>query len=293
MFYWQYRKWEATVLKKRISNTLLVTALCLVSLAAVGVSAAMATPGGEYAVFSKCPIGTPELNGCLVARTESGEVKLGNTTVPIEKTQTLQAGLINIGEYEKEVVGATLTKTPQKVPGGLLGIKCSEIKGSGFFERELRKLCEKLFESGPTAVYATTELAGNPQLNEIALELEEGVALDLPVKVKLENSLLGSECYIGSSTEPVNLELTTGASGALKGKAGETSSRAEGGILVISKTSLVDSTFTAPKATGCGPFGLLDELINAKLGLPATTGNKAILNGTEEQANAALVEESE
>jgi hypothetical protein len=277
----------------RISNTLLVTALCLVSLAAVGVSSAMATPKGEYAVFSKCPIGTPELNGCLVARTESGEVKLGNTTVPIEKTMTLQAGLINIGLFEKEMVGSTLTKTPQKVPGGLLGIKCSEIKGEFFIEKELRKLCEKIFNSGPTAVYATTELAGTPQLNEIALELEEGVALDLPVKVKLENSLFGNECYIGSSSSPVNLELTTGTSGTLKGKTGTIGSRAEGGILTITNTTLVDSTFTAPKATGCGLFGLLDELINKKLELPATTGNKANLTGSEEQANAALVEESE
>lgn len=282
------------MLSKHKGHVLLITVLCMVSLAAVGASSAMATPKGEYAVFSKCPIGTPELNGCLVARTESGEVKLGNTTVPIEKTMTLQAGLINHGEYEKEVVGATLTKTPQKVPGGLLGfVKCNEITGSGPIEKGLRQLCEGIFENKTTGVNATTELAGKVALNEIALDLEEGVALDLPVKVKLENSLLGSSCYIGSNTEPVNLELTTGTSGTLKGKKGKVSSRAEGGILVISNTSLVDSMFTAPKATGCGPFGLLDGLINKKLGLPATTGNVAVLNGTEEQANAALVEESE
>jgi len=62
---------------------------------------------------------------------------------------------------------------------------------------------------------------------------------------------------------------------------------------VISNTSLVDSAFSAPKATGCGPFGLLDGLINEKLGLPATTGNRAVLNGTEEEASAELVKESE
>jgi len=281
------------VVKNRISSTLVVTALCLVSLAAASVSSAVAAPKGEYAVFSKCPTSTPKVRGCLVARTESGEVKLGNTTVPIEKTQTLQAGLINLNEYQQEVVGATLTKTPQKAPGGLLGIKCAEIKGEFIIEKELRKLCTKIFEEGAAGVYATTELAGKVGLNSIALALEEGVALDLPVKVKLENFLFGSECYVGSSTEPVNLELTTGTSGTLKGKKGSTSTRAEGGILVISNTSLVDSAFSAPKATGCGPFGLLDGLINEKLGLPATTGNRAVLNGTEEEASAELVKESE
>ena len=108
-----------------------------------------------------------------------------------------------------------------------------------------------------------------------------------------ENPLFGSSCYIGSNTNPVKLELTSGTSGALKGKAGEESDRAEGGMLVIKNTTLVDSGFAAPAATGCGPFGLLDSLINSKLGLPATTGNAAVLNGTEEQANAELVKESE
>jgi len=282
------------VLRNRIGQTLLVTALCMTSLAAVGVSSAAATPKGEYAVFSKCPTSTPKVRGCLVARTESGEVKLGNTTVPIVNTQTLQAGLINLNEYEQEVVGATLTKTPQKVPGGLLGlVKCNEITGNGLIEKGLRKLCESVFENKVTGVNATTELAGKVGLNSIALALEEGVALSLPVKVKLENPLLGNECYIGSSAEPIQLELTTGTSGALKGKKGNTFTRAEGGILVISNTSLVDSMFTAPKATGCGAFGLLDGLINKKLGLPASTGNVAVLNGTEEEASAELVKESE
>jgi hypothetical protein len=279
---------------KRVGGTLLLAAVCAMLLAAVGVSSAAAAPKGEYAVFSKCPIGTPGLSGCLVARTESGEVKLGNTTVPIVSTQTLQAGLINHGLYEKEVVGATLTKTPQKVPGGLLGlVKCNEIKGEGLLEKVERKSCEAIFENKTTGVNATTELAGPVALNEIALDLEEGTALSLPVKVKLENPLLGGSCYIGSNSEPIELELTTGTSGALKGKKGNTSTKAEGGILVISNTSFVDSAFTAPKANGCGPLGLFDGLIDSKLGLPATTGNVAVLNGTEEQANSELVEESE
>jgi len=104
----------------------------------------------------------------------------------------------------------------------------------------------------------------------------------------LENSLFGNECYIASSSNPLKLELTT----APPGTPGKISERAEGGILVISGTSLVDSASSAPEATGCGAFGLLDGLINKKLGLPAATGNSAVLNGTEEQANAAFVHEA-
>jgi hypothetical protein len=279
-------------MKSRVRHTLLATALLAVSLAMVSVSAASAAPKGEFAVFSQCPLSL-EISGCLVARTESGEITAGKQEVPISATETLQAGLVNIGEYEKEVVDPTFSKTPQKVPGGLLGIKCEEIKGEGWFEKGLRASCEYIFNHGVTAVYATTELAGKVELNEIALELEEGTALTLPVKIKLENSLFGEECYIGSNSNPVKLALTTGTSGTLKGKLGETESKAGGGILVIKNTTLVDTNFAAPEAKGCGVFGLLDGIINSKLGLPASTGNTAKLNGTEEQANAGRVRRSE
>jgi hypothetical protein len=43
--------------------------------------------------------------------------------------------------------GNTLSKTPQTVPGGLLGIKCEEIKGEGSLEKGARKLCEEVVKS--------------------------------------------------------------------------------------------------------------------------------------------------
>jgi len=291
------------MMSDRIGRVLLTTAALVVTLTTVGVSSAMATPKGEYAVFAQCPVGNIEVTGCLVARTESGEIKIGSQAVPITKTQTLQAGLINRGFGDKEVVaaanGETLSKTPQKVPGGLLDlVRCNEIKGNGFLEKLARGACELVFENNTTGVNAVTELAAPASsigLSELALELEEGTALSLPVKVKLENSLLGSECYIGSTAKPITLALTTGTSGTLKGKLGEISERAEGGVLVIKNNTLVSSTFTAPEATGCGGIFsfLIDPIVNAKLGLPATTGNTAILNGTLEQASAELVKESE
>jgi len=291
------------MMKHRIGNALLMTVAMAAALATLGLSSAMATPKGEYSVFAQCPLSNEELSGCIVSRTESGEITIGKQEVPIVNTQTLQGGLKNISPGVKEIVEAvnseTLTKTPQKVPGGLLDlIKCNEIKGEGFFEKLERGACELVFENKYTGVNATTELAGPASsiyLNEGALEFETGTGLGLPVKVKLENPLLGKECYIGSNSKPVKLELTTGTSGSLKGKLGEISTKAEGGILEIANSRLVDSGFAAPGVTGCGEglSWLLDPIINAKLGLPATTGNTAILNSTLEQAGAGLVRESE
>ncbi len=68
---------------------------------------------------------------------------------------------------------------------------------------------------------ATVELVGAPEVNPVNLLLEQGTALELPVQVHLENpgsfDLLGANCYIGSSTTPITLDLTTGTSGSLTG----------------------------------------------------------------------------
>jgi len=283
---------------------LLVGATAIAALAIVGVPAATATPTGGFAVFAQCPLGTPHMNGCIYSPTESGYITINKTEVPIVNTQVLQGGLLREEEtFIKQFVaaknGETLTKTPQKVPGGLLDlVKCNEIKGEGWFERELRKGCEAIFENKLTGVEAVTELAAPAStifLNTAAEAVGEGTALNLPVKVKLENPLLGSECYIGSEAEPITIDLTTGATtGGPTGKPGTQSTSEEGKILTISGVSLVSNTFSAPGASGCGLLGLLDGIINEKLGLPSAAGkNVAVLDGKVEIANSKAVEASE
>ena len=291
-------------MQSRICRIVLVTASLAASLAILGVSSALAAPKGEYAVFAQCPTSNEEVAGCLLSSSESGAIKLGNTEVPIVTPQKLQGGLENVEPGLKRLVAAlnskeTFPATPQKVPGGILGfIKCNEIKGGGFWETIERGTCEFFFENKYTGVNATTELAAPASSVFLSLaeaEFETGPALILPIKVKLENPVLGEECYIGSNEHPIVLELTTGKSGSLKGKLGTISTKAGGGILVIKNNTLVNGTFAAPGVTGCGGFFsfLLDPIINSKLGLPATSGNTAVLNNTLEIANAELVKASE
>jgi hypothetical protein len=296
-----------------------VLAVAVVLGAPAAALSASTAAANEYTAFEQCPYHTEGVEGCLVSRSESGEVVIGNkkeakekTVVPIVKTQTLQGGFgePNPATGQQPFFGATngetLSKTPQRVSGGLLGIKCAEIAGEGKHEKELRSACEKTFEEGLLGVNATTELAvpaSSIYLNEFAL-MEQlpyppyPPALVLPVKFHLENSLLGSECYIGSSSEPIELALTTGSTSppapnkSIKGKLGKLSSRGKGRILVITENTLVGNAFAVGKAHGCGLFGLLDGIIESKLGLPSPAGeNTAILNNTVEQASASAVEE--
>jgi len=267
---------------------------------------ASATPKGAFAVFAECPVKTAGVEGCLYSKTESGEVVLGKQAVPITNPIVLQAGFYEVaGEEDKLVAAAggnTLTKSPQNVPGGLLDfVNCKEI--SNIIERVA---CEVTFENGVTGVSATTELAvpaSSIKFSLGSLIEEKGTALTLPVKVHLENPFLGSECYIGSNSNPLTLTLTTGTTSPpapnkpIKGKSGNLEFPENGEIDQISGVSLVNNSFSAPGASGCGG-GLLslliDPIINSKLGLPAASGhNTAILNGKMETAGVEEVKAHE
>jgi hypothetical protein len=194
--------------------------------------------------------------------------------------------------------GETLTKTPQPVPGGLAGlINCKEI---GNFL--VRLGCEATFENGLTGLNATLELArpaSEVRINEINLVTEEGIALEMPVKVHLENPLLGSSCYIGSSSSPLLWHLTTGTTAPPAGTApitgfgGEAEFKEESTLLQINNSVLVDNTWPAPHATGCGGFGvelILDPIVDGSVGLPSPAGkNVAKLVTTTSTATAVAV----
>jgi hypothetical protein len=262
-------------------------------------------PKGEFTVFADCPLSNASVEICIYAKTESGKFAIGKETVPISNPTILQGGLKKFLTHEEEFVGAedgkTLPPAPQKVPGGLAGlVKCNEI--SNLLERIA---CEVAFENGVTGVNATTELAapassiGSDQANLIE---QQGTALSLPVKVHLENPFLGGSCYLGSNAHPIVINLTTGTTSPpppnkpIRGETGTISGNEAGTLITIKENSLVNNSFAAPGAEGCGGLFsfLIDPIVNSKLGLPSAAGhNTAILNGTLMAANAFAVKASE
>jgi hypothetical protein len=287
-------------------RTFVVVAALIVPLAVA--SPALATthhPTGKFAPFAECPLSNSAVTGCIVASTTSGEFTVGKKTVPINKTITLQGGTITnekTGEVEFVAAenGETLSKTALYVPGGLFGIKAPE-----YLDKEQKERFEEMINKGLTGVTETTELAKPAsaiKLNTDNLIFEEGVALQLPVKVKLSNVFLGSSCYVGSESSPIILNLTTGTTSPpepnkpIKGNKGELEVEEGGALVVLSGGSLVDNAFAAPEATGCGaPFSsLVDKLVDSVFGVPAAAGhNTAILTGKLEEAVAAAVKASE
>jgi hypothetical protein len=282
-----------------------------VALAAAFATLALASPAmaseptGEYSVFKDCPLSAPHINACVYSLTTSGEVKIGETSVPIVNPMAFQGGETRevLGEEESRAFvpaanGETVTRAPQPVPGGLAGlVKCSEIG-----ELLERAACEAAFQNGATGVDATAELVGQVQYSILKLASHRA-GLVLPLRVHLENPLLGSECYIGSASEPVTLHLTTGSTSPpppnqpISGNDSGLTIRNGGGLIVAEDVSAVDNSFSVPPANGCGASLLssaIDPIINFKLGLPSAAGNNtAILNGSVEQAAAPAVIASE
>jgi hypothetical protein len=278
--------------KKRSALRALSATLAVVALGALLVAPGASAHTGEYAKFNYCPSTNKAVWKCLNSVTKSGSVVLGKKTVPIVNPVTLQGGI----GFEKEdetsaffaaTNGITLSKAPQPVPGGLSGlVNCKEISNS--IERAA---CEVVFENGLTGVNSTLELARPASeivVSQNALAGELGVALKLPVKVHLENPLLGSTCYIGSSSAPLIWNLTTGetkppaGTAPIHGARGTLSFIEEEEIAKFTGNKLVDNAWSAPGATGCGGFlveYILDPIINASVGVPSAAGkNVATLN---------------
>jgi hypothetical protein len=284
----------------------LITALSVAAIASLGVAGtASAKLVGEFTKFQYCPWKNEEVKKCTYAVTEGGEVIMGSKKVPIVNDVLLQGGF---GAPNKETkiskfFGATegkptLQPVGQPVPGGLAGlVNCPEIEN--FI---LRAACEWTFENGLTGVNSILELAkpaSEIKISESRLARKEGVALELPVKIRLENPLLGSNCYVGSESSPIIWSLTSGKTAppppneSIGGVAGSILAIEEGLIARLDGNKLVDNAWAAPKASGCGGLFafILDPIINASAGLPAAAGtNTAILENTISFATVGAIQ---
>lgn len=271
-------------------TALAAAALCALLLAAT----AQAKLTGEFTKFQNCPYTNTSVRRCIYSPTTGGEVKLGKKSVPIEKEVVLQGGYgaeieegpeIGYRKFYEATNGITLSKAAQNVPGGLAGVVPE--KGDPPLVQALIKF---FFENKITGLTSTLELAkpaSEIRVNENNLAEEIGTALKMPVKVHLENPFLGKSCYVGSSSSPINWELTVGTTSPpkpnepIKGSGGVTEFFEEGQILKLKGSELVGNSWSAPSPTGCG--GILGFLVNpivaSQLGTTTAGNNAARLKG--------------
>ncbi|ORL38609.1 hypothetical protein A6F59_26125, partial [Prescottella equi] len=154
-----------------------------------GSSAAPGTPY-EFQNWDTCRLDLaydPDtgLGTCMTVIIRDGNMRIGNLDVAVPDGSLMIAGGVT---GEQVFVPAAddgkfgVYANPITVPGGAFGAASAE-------------------NFGPTAIQATVEAVALPDVDPYNL------AVQLPVRLKLSNPLLGDNCYIGSAATPINLSL--------------------------------------------------------------------------------------
>lgn len=246
------------------------------------------TLNGGWAPFNRCSVDDPAmlasdglkmLAACLTESSPSGSVKLGNLSVATGASDHQFAFVLNQETEESEVIappGGVLRDESVQLPGGLRELMCPS---SDYGARDVCRSHGWGWDNHSNAVTLTLESAGTPSNFNLFAGLFPGVPFSsTPVKLHLQNQLLGDDCYIGSDAEPIVLQLAnlTAPAGAFElfdpdGTPDETGAILRLGFL---NTSEGASSFAVPAASNCGHRGLFDQAIDSKVGLPSPAGGE-------------------
>lgn len=252
------------VQSKTLARLLTVLGAAIAALALLAPVASAATPKEGYKQFTGCPskAEVPIVEFCQRVNINGGNFKMGTKNVPITNAMDLVGGLSASGNF----VGGVFPPVKQTVPGGVVGLT------------GLVWLLE-FFGVEALSLHATTELAGVPG-NAFA----EPIVLPIKVHLTSPSGVLGNNCYVGSVTNPIKLNLIVGTTSPpppntpITGVEPEPSFDEELGIIHLDNGEFVDNSFAAPGATGCvlTLFGFIpisiNGLVNTQSGLPSAAG---------------------
>jgi hypothetical protein len=252
-----------------------------------GASAATTALNGDWAPFNRCPVensamlaadGTSAIAYCLASDSPSGVMHLGGVTVNTGDVN-LQVGLVadsTTGNFSVvSPSGGAITADPVTVPGGLLGLMCpSDIP-------VVSAVCAEITNSSLNTVTAVVQSAGDPSAFSLAAGTSSGEPIiTVPVKIQLENPLLGSSCYIGTNSSPILLspENVTAPTVSADNFDGNGTPDSAGAMFELASlgASQGDDSAAVPGATGCGLLGILNGAVDSKVGIPSPAGSNSI-----------------
>lgn len=256
------------------------------------------TLSGDWAPFNRCPVDNPtmlaadgvnEIAACMAMQSPSGAIKIGNLSLATGESSS-QFGLILKNEESEQTYklvvppGGATQMTPLEIPDGLAAMICPVAPW------ELPSLCGSHHGHGYPAsqladITATVEQAGELSNFTLFSMFETGVPfITEPVRIHLQNALLGPRCYIGSEGEPIVLQLerltpfTTLYLETFEAD-GTPLTEGEGPMLRLGAGggNVGDQSFAVPGVNGCGPRGSLDGVIDEAAGLPSPAGSNSLV----------------
>ncbi|MFA1550692.1 hypothetical protein [Actinomadura chokoriensis] len=208
--------------------------------------------------FSDCPTlpagASPDYSQCWVAVVTSGTFKVGNFDQKIEEPIRITwATTFNLDTFETQNVFGGINAPKMLVQPGLFG--------------------DPLL----SAVYAKVEYAG-----AFEMPVSDNFEINIGLKIKLVNPLLGSNCYVGSNSNPIRVALTTGTTSP---PAPNTPITGEGVSIArpdssppVLQAKHVGNSFAVPGAKGClFGGGVADWLVNQVGGFPSAAGKNTMI----------------
>jgi len=239
-------------------------------------SASAATLPADLQPFADCPVQVSGVVDCLNSQITGGSITIGAETINITSPITLTVGL---EATSTGFVAVLPTDGTPALSGAPLPVPIFSLPPL----------------PGILSVTATTNVVSPPTLSLGNLLAASGTGISLPIDVPIHNTLIGKGCQIGTSRSPITLNLTTGTTSPpspntpITGATGTLSVGADS-VITLSGMTLVDNSFSAPGASGCGLFGILDPALDLIAGLPAGAGhNSATLNATSELVASSVV----
>lgn len=252
------------------------------------VASAQSTGSVNPDIFAQCPVNgrtapKPSLpvSICIVGVASTGSISIGDLSATFHGPGLAQGGY-NPGsnpqtlDWSQALNGQSFTAPPQLLPKNVVALLG--------------------YPQGVTLPSNLNVTVVTQQAGPIGFAIAEpGVGgltptLQVPLSFHLVNPLLGPNCYVGVSGNPVTLNLTVGTSGALTGELGYLSGQDNGNVIQTTGTEVVDNVYSVPGATGCGSGGVWDNAIDSNNALPSSSGaNQAILYGTFDLASAKWV----
>lgn len=221
------------------------------------------TAQAAFPDFSTCPRAAGALI-CVDIQNTGGFLDIKGFSVPLRDSLRIQGGLgVNAAGTDLEFIAPRGTNgffaRPVQVPGGILGID---------------------FPIPGNSITATATLAGPPA--SIRLDAQT-FSFAFPLKLVLDNPILGPFCRIGTDANPARLNLIQGTTNPpapnrpITGQRGTTAHTPE--YLQFNGNRNVDNAFSVPSASNCGlNAGLINSLVNLKLRLPSAAGNNTIVS---------------
>jgi hypothetical protein len=264
-----------------------VTAAVVMPLSAASASVQSVKLNGDWAPFNRCPVdnsamlqadGANNVPLCVASSSPSGTIKIGNIP-PSTSTSDLQFGLISGGGSFTVVAPqqGAVQSAPVRQPGGLSGMLCPSTNAP------IRALCKTLAQDRSlNKVIATLKSAGAPSDFNLIAGLSKGIPIvTLPVKIHLQNPLLGTGCFIGTNANPIVLHPENATTPVVQSESfdGDGTPNPTGVMFAIFSNggTQQDTSFSVPAATGCGAGGRFDGPINLRGGLPSPAGQNSLV----------------